>query len=120
MRTSEVETIQKDYLNGDAYLRNRIDNFKPIFVTDVQTLKEAPVIIAELLGVPLDTAIEVVNKKLKSQSSGKRKKWTREEEKILVQEAGATEIYQTLEKQMQQKIKQNYLYYGMRFLCNDT
>ena len=80
--------------SNDDYLQGVVDHFSPIFVTDIATIytRTAPAIFAALLGITVDEFESV---------SGATKN------KEIVKTVGATQIYARLEREIQQRIKQN-------------
>jgi len=118
MLTPELRKFQKSTNSGDDYLKSTVKDFPPIFITDIATARAAPAVFAALLGVTIDKLERIFASSQNRQFS--EKKLTKEEEREIVEKAGATQIFAKLEEEMQQRIKQNYLMYGVAMFCSSS
>lgn len=114
----ELQSFRQLSNGSDDYLQGVVKAFPPIFVTDIATTRAAPAVFAAMLGVTVDeleTAFASTHNKEKSKTV---KKLTKEQEHGIVKTAGATQIYDRLEQEMQQRIKQNHLLFGVAMFCS--
>lgn len=114
LRTDELRAI---LLEEDGAYDPLIDEFPPIFMTDIRTVTEAPSVVAALFGVKASDILDVVATTPVKEKTKHGKKLGKEVERAIVESVGATEIYYRLEQQIQQTIKQNYLFYAMELFC---
>ena len=116
--TPELQTFRELSNSSDDYLQGVVNNFPPIFVTDIATTRAAPAIFAALLGVTADELESISGATKKKEKSKAENKLTKEQEHGIVKTAGATQIYARLEREIQQRIKQNYLLFGVAMFCS--
>jgi hypothetical protein len=119
MLVPELKTFQRES-NSSEYLQSLVRDFAPIFITDIATTREAPAVFAALVGVTVDELRNTVNSTKSTERTKKDKKLTDEQERRVVNAAGATQIYARLEQEMQQRIKQNHLLFGMGLFCSSS
>ena len=95
--------------SNDDYLQGVVDHFSPIFVTDIATIytRTAPAIFAALLGITVDEFESVSGATKNKEKSKAENKLTKEQEYEIVKTVGATQIYARLEREIQQRSKQN-------------
>ena len=106
--TPELQTFRELSNSSDDYLQGVVNNFPPIFVTDIATTRAAPAIFAALLGVTADELESISGATKNKEKSKAENKLTKEQE----------QIYARLEREIQQRIKQNYLLFGVAMFCS--
>mmetsp|Transcript_40486 Transcript_40486/g.47384 ORF Transcript_40486/g.47384 Transcript_40486/m.47384 type:complete len:402 (-) Transcript_40486:183-1388(-) len=114
----ELQTFRVLSNSSDDYLQGVVNDFSPIFITDIATTRAAPAIFAALLGVTVDELESVSGSTPIKEKSKTENKLTKEQEHGIVKTAGATQIYARLEREIQQRIKQNYLLFGVAMFCS--
>ena len=118
LTTPERQTFRELSSNSDDYLQGVVNDFLPIFITDIATTRAAPAIFATLLGVTVNELESVSGATKNKEKSKAENKLTKEQEHGIVQTAGATQIYARLEREIQQRIKQNYLLFAVAMFCS--
>jgi hypothetical protein len=119
MLVPELKTFRRES-NSSEYLQSLVKDFLPLFITDIATTRAAPAVFAALLGVTVDELRNTVASTKREETTKKDKKLTGEQERRVVNASGATQIYARLEQEMQQRIKQNYLLFGMGLFCSSS
>lgn len=92
--------------------------FPPIFITDIATTRAAPAVFAALLDITVDELEVIFASTENKQKTEPEKKLTQEQEHAIIKGAGAAQIYAMLEQEIQQRIKQNYLLFGVAMFCS--
>ena len=116
----ELQPLRLLSNSSDDYLQGVVKDFPPIFFTDITTTRAAPAVFAALLGVTVEELESVSRSTQNGEKSNKNKKLTKEQEHEIVKTAGATQIYARLEQEMQHRIKQNYLLFGVAMFCSTS
>jgi len=121
LRTSELQEFAQQMMttrhNHRDYFRQLRENFPPIFITDVASIREAPAVLAAVLGFTEEELTEQIAQMPAAETTSTNKKLTAGQEEFLVQSTGAYQVYSKLDHEMQQRIKQNYLLFGWKLLC---
>lgn len=99
--------------SSDDYLQGVVKVFPSFFITDITPARAVPPVFAALFGVTVDDLESVFSPTKNKEKSNTEIKLTKEQEHIIVNTTGATQIYARLEQGMQQRIKKNYLLIGV-------
>ena len=122
MRTPELADIENLYNNNDDFVRADVDKLPMIFMSDIATAQAAPALFAQFINVTTDAFLHPPKPTVeyKSTSTPEDHKRTREEEAAIIEAAGATEIYQQLYDEMTERIRMNYILFGIGMNCVET
>ena len=118
--TPELQVFHQPSNNRLNYSQDVVKNFPPIFITDIATTLVAPAVFAALLDVTVDELENIFasTQQIYKGNSKPNNTLTKEQEHAIIKRAGAAQIYAMLEQEIQQRIKQNYLLFGVAMSCS--
>lgn len=116
--TPELQAFRQPSNSRLNYAQGVVKDFPPIFITDIATTRAAPAVFAALLDITVDELEVIFASTENKQKTEPEKKLTQEQEHAIIKGAGAAQIYAMLEQEIQQRIKQNYLLFGVAMFCS--